>query len=218
MKLPFAPSTVAMEVALSVPLVIVATPELLAPTPNRKPPLFKGVVGLSPTTPPLIVSVPVPPEPPLEPPTVRPAIGPKVPLVTLTVPTPVEPTPICHAEPVTKPPATFSVPVPLAPSWKVPFSVPETSGPIRRPLSTLIVMLSGISLVVPDVPMSWSVPEFVLINASVPVPAIVLLIVSELPLVWLNWSSPSIVIRPVPVTVTPSSNRVVLETAIVPTV
>ena len=61
----------------------------------------------------------------------------------------------------------------------MPFWVPETTGVIRKPLSALIVIFSGMNRVLGAVPESWSVPEFM--RVSVPVPETVLLIVRRLP-------------------------------------
>ena len=66
-----------------------------------------------------------------------------MPLLTLTVPTPELPKPTCHAVPVTRPPATFNMPVPLAPSWKMVFWFAPDSTPVKTPLLTFVVMLSG---------------------------------------------------------------------------
>ena len=130
---------------------------------------------LPPTRPPVTLSVPLPPP---VPPRVRKAVGLKVPLDTLIVPTPF-PWPTSKLLLVTKPPATLSVPVPLWPSWMMPFWVPVTTGVIKEPLLALIVRLSGMNRVLGKVPESWSVPEFC--RVSVPLPEIVLLIVSRLP-------------------------------------
>ena len=123
----------------------------------------------------MTLSTPVPPP---VPPRVRKAVGLKVPLDTLIVPSPF-PWPTSKLLLVTKPPATLSVPVPLWPSWMMPFWVPETTGVIKEPLLALIVRLSGMNRVLGAVPESWSVPEFC--RVSVPLPEIVLLIVSRLP-------------------------------------
>ena len=137
-----------------------------------------------------------------------------VPLDRLSTPRLLLPTPKAMNEPlVTEPPATLSVPVPLAPTWKVPR--PAAKSPITSdPALALVVVLSD-RTPLEFVPVSLSMP--VPRTDSVPVPLTVLLIVS-VPVVWLYWNVPLATIALAPLMVAPSSSRTAVPLPIVPAV